>query len=84
MKIFPSTERTFKKRPDGLYQEYIDHFINFVDSNNNKTTKLDKRVYGRVFKEDNSHNSFHGEATYTFADDGVTRRLIALSNYQQG
>jgi len=84
MRVYTSMERTFKKRPDGLYQEYINHFIHFVDAQGNKTDKLDKTMVGRVFKEDNVHHSVHGEAVYTFADDGQTRRLIALSNYQQG
>lgn len=84
MRIYSTVERTFKKRLDGLYQEYLDHFVVFEDPRGNKTTKLDKREIGRVYKEDTTNRSFHGEASYTFADDGVTRRLIALSNYQQG
>jgi hypothetical protein len=84
MRMYTTTEITFTKRPDGLYQEHITRFIVIEDASGNKTTKVDNRQLGRVFKEDNSHNSFHGETTYTFADDGVTRRLIALSNFQQG
>lgn len=84
MRIYPSIERTFKKRPDGLYQEYYHHWVHFVDDQGNKTDKLDKTVVGKVFREDNHHNSMNGMAVYTFEDDGVTRRLVALSNNQQG
>lgn len=84
MRIYPSIERTFKLRPDGLYQEYYNHWVHFVDDNGNKTDKLDRTVLGKVFKEDTIHSSVNGEAVYTFESDGVTRRLIALSNNQQG
>jgi len=78
MKMTTSFERIFQKRTDGLYQEVINHFIHFIDVNGNKTTKLDKTIRGNIYREDNENRSHHGEAFYTFADDGQKRRLVAL------
>lgn len=78
MKIYTSIEQTFKKRPDGLYQEFNNYFIHIIKPDGTETVKLDKQVRGKIYKEDNEHRSVVGETFYTFQDDGLTRRLIAL------
>jgi hypothetical protein len=78
-------ERVFRKRPDGLWQEIINHFIDIADINGNKITKLDKFFIGRVYKEAGpNENSFHGEYSWVDPETGKTIRLISLSNFQQG
>ena len=83
--ISTGISKVFKKRPDGLWQEYINTFIHTSDSDGNQVSKLDKSIIGRVYKEAlDGEQSFHGEALWTNPDTGVTIRLVALSNYQQG
>ena len=78
MRVYTSVERTFKKRKDGFYQEIFNHFIHMTNHLGVETTKLDRQVIGKVYKEETEHRSVSGEATYTFEDDGLTRRLIAI------
>lgn len=83
--ISTGVERVFRKRPDGLWQEVINHFIHLADREGNKISKLDKSYLGRVYKEAAvNENSFNGEAQWTNPDTGQTIRLVALSNFQQG
>ena len=83
MKINPIIEQKFLLRPDGLYQEQILHFVEFQYPDGRVEKKLDKRIFGRVFKEDNQRNSLNGIVEHVF-EDGTKRRLVALSNFQQG
>ena len=83
--ISTGVERVFRKRPDGLWQEVINHFIHMSDKDGNKISKLDKSYLGRVYKEAGvNERSFHGEAEWESQDTGGKIRLIALSNFQQG
>lgn len=84
MKIETVFETFYNKRPDGLYQEYTKHWVVVTNSSTGKVDKhLDKTIIGRVYIEDNERNSSYGVVSFTFSD-GVTRRLVALSNFQQG
>jgi len=76
MKISASVEHSYHKRKDGYYQELINHFVHFQDHLGNKTTKLDRTEYGRVFAENNTHNSFGGVVTIT--ENGVQKRLVVV------
>jgi len=83
--ISTGVERIFRKRPDGLWQEVINHFIHMSDKEGNKISKLDRSYLGRVYKEAGvNENSFHGEAMWENPETGAKIRLVALSNYQQG
>jgi len=76
MKISASIERSYHKRKDGYYQELISYFVHFEQPNGNKQTKLDKTEYGRVFTENNTHNSFGG--VVMIKEDGVEKRLVVV------
>ena len=76
MKISANIERSYHKRKDGFYQEVISHFVHFEDHLGNKTTKLDRADLGRVFVENNTHNSFGGVVTIT--ENGAEKRLIVV------
>lgn len=76
MKISASIERSYHKRKDGYYQELISHFVHFEQLDGNKQTKLDRTELGRVFVENNTHNSFGGVVTIT--ENGVEKRLIVV------
>ena len=76
MKISASIERSYHKRKDGYYQEIISHFVHFEQPNGNKQTKLDKTEFGRVFTENNTHNSFGGVVMIT--ENGVEKRLVVV------
>lgn len=85
MRYSTSIERVFRKRPDGLWQEYLNHFVHMTDVSGNKASKLDKTMMGRVYKEANANeHSMHGEAEHIDVNTGAKLRLVALSNYQQG
>ena len=85
MRYSATIERIYRKRPDGLYQEYLNHFIHIVDSHGNKTTKLDKSTLGRVYKEAQGNDrSNYGEGEFIDPNTGSVIRLVALGNFQQG
>ena len=76
MKIWASVEHSYHKRKDGYYQELISHFVHFQDPSGNTQTKLDKTEYGKVFTENNTHNSFSG--VVVIKENGIEKRLVAV------
>jgi hypothetical protein len=84
-KMTTGMERIFRRvSPPGVnptvYQEFMLHFIHYMDTDGSKLrTKLDKTIPGMYYREagPNEH-SLYGEYTYTFPEDGVSRRIIAI------
>jgi hypothetical protein len=74
MRIWSTIERSYHKRNDGLYLELISHYVHFEDGAGNIQTKLDKSSWGKVYRENNTHNSFEGAVTIT--ENGVEKRLV--------
>ena len=78
-------ELVFRKRPDGLWQQYRNFLIDLGDKDGNKITKIDRVEIGLVFKEAaEGEHSRGGEHLWLDVETGATLRLIALSNFQQG
>lgn len=63
-----------------IYREYMLHFIHYMDTDGSKLrSKLDKTVPGYYYREAKAgEHSNYGEYTYTFPEDGITRRIIAM------
>jgi hypothetical protein len=80
MRIVPKTERHFKKRSDGLYQELHYQIIEFDYGNDNIVRKVDKVIPGGLYREGtNQEHSIHGEVEWVNSDDGIKRRLLAIA-----
>ena len=81
MRIVPRTERHFKIRADGLYQELHYQIVEFDYGNNNIKRKVDKIIVGGIYREGTiNEHSMHGEAEWTDPDSGIVKRLIALTS----
>lgn len=78
MQIWASIEHNYHKRKDGYYQEVVSHFVHFKDPSGSVQTKLDKQTLGSIFTENTTHNTFSG--IVTFKENGVEKRLVAVSN----
>lgn len=85
VRMTTGVERIFRRvTPHGqspvMYQEFMLHFIHYLDTDGTKLkTKLDKTAPGMYYREARPHeHSNYGEYTYTFPEDGVTRRIIAV------
>lgn len=78
MRINPKTERQFKKRQDGLYQEFHYQIIELDYGNGKVERKIDRVIPGGIYREGTIHeHSIHGEAEI-IDEGGIARRLIAL------
>ena len=84
-KMTTGMERIFRRvSPPGvnpvIYQEFMLHFIHYMDTDGSKLrTKLDKSIPGMYYREAGpTEHSLYGEYTYTFPEDQVTRRIIAI------
>ncbi len=82
-----SVEKVFRPLPDGLFQEIILHFINFMnDDRSIRSTKLDKEILGRLYKlaRNDTDRSQYGEVWYQFPGGDEPVRLLCLGdNYYQ-
>jgi hypothetical protein len=84
-KISTGIERVFRRvSPHGqtpvIYREFMLHFLHFMAPDGTKLkTKIDKTVPGSFYREAGpGEHSPYGEYTYTFPEDGITRRIIAV------
>ena len=76
MKIWASVERSYHKRKDDYYQELISHYVHFQDPSGNTQTKLDRTEFGKLFVENNTHNSFDGMVI--IKENGADKRLLVV------
>lgn len=84
-KMSTGIERIFRRvSPPGtsptIYREFMLHFIHYIGPDGTKlSTKLDKTIPGMYYREAAAgEHSLYGEYEYTFPEDGITRRIIAI------
>jgi hypothetical protein len=80
MKIETRFERVYHKRQDGLYQEYIRHFIVTTNPSTGEIkTQFDKEMMGKLYKRATINDiGVNGYAYFIDADTNETIQLIAL------
>jgi hypothetical protein len=79
MKIETRFERVYRIRQDGLYQEYIRHFIVTTQSNGEMKTQFDKEILGKLYKRATVEDiGINGYANFTDMDTGETIQLVAI------
>lgn len=79
MKMHTGIQKTYKRRFDGTYQEYVIYLLYFEDEIGNKTTKHDKTVVGGIYRLAKlGERSVYGEAKYFDPDDNQEKHLIII------
>lgn len=73
-------ERIYRRTPDGMYQEFYQHWVYFLYPDGSKTSKLDKVWKGKLYKVAGPRDiGFNGVVSYEDPETGQTLRLVAVS-----
>ncbi len=79
MSMETGIQRIYKKRYDGLYQEYVVILIHYNDGAGNITTKHDKTIPGGLYKEAGlGERSVYGEVYFFDPEDERDKHLIMV------
>lgn len=80
MKIETKFERVFHIRQDGLYQEYIRHFIVTTNPSTGEIkTQFDKEIIGKLYKRATVNDrGINGYAYFTDSNTNETIQLVAI------